>query len=67
MTTGRYVAIMKDPEKGITPENDRPIAFLPVIWKLKASVIANGPYVYLESQRIVVKEQMDCHKNILVN
>lgn len=62
MTTGQATIIMKDPKKGITPGNYRPITCSSVIWKLITSGIANEIYKHLRSEEIIGKEHMGCRK-----
>ena len=48
MTHGRTVLCQKDPRKGNTADNYRPITCLPLVWKLLTGVIAEEMYNYLE-------------------
>ena len=53
MTHGRTVLCQKDPQKGNTADNYRPITCLPLMWKLLTGVIAEEMYNYLERERIL--------------
>ena len=63
MTKGRTVLIMKDPEKGATAENYRPITCLPVMWKLLTGIIAEDLYEFLDTENLLPDEQKGCRKN----
>ena len=39
MTKGKTTLIQKDPSKGITPQHDRPITCLPMMWKILTAQI----------------------------
>ena len=49
MTHGRTVFCQKDPRKGNTADNYRPITCLPLMWKLLTGGIAEEMYNYLEN------------------
>ena len=57
MTHGRTVLCQKDPRKGITADNYRPITCLPLMWKLLTGVIAEEMCNYLEPEKIVPEKQ----------
>ena len=40
MTKGRTTLVQKDPEKGNSTYNHRPIACLPLMWRLLTSILA---------------------------
>ena len=63
MTKGRTVLLMKDPEKGATAENYRPITCLPVMWKLLTGIIAEYVYEFLDTENLLPDEQKGCRKN----
>ena len=69
MTHGRTVLCQKDPRKGNTADNYRPITCLPLMWKLLTGVIAEEMYNYLEREKILPEELLidkrvlkDCRK-----
>ena len=64
MTKGRTALIMKDPEKGATTENYRPImkTCLPVMWKLLTGIIAEDLYEFLDTENLLPDEQKGCRK-----
>ena len=62
MTHGRTVLCQKDPQKGNTADNYRPITCLPLMWKLLTGVIAEEMYNYLEREKILPEEQKGCKK-----
>ena len=61
MTYGRTVLCLKDPEKGSSADNFRPISCLPLMWKLLTGVIAEHVYAYLETSDLP-QEQIGCRK-----
>ena len=63
MTKERTVLIMKDPEKGATTENYRPMMCLPVMWKLLTGIIAEDLYEFLDTENLLPDEQKECRKN----
>ena len=62
MTHGRTVLCQKDPRKGNTADNYRPITCLPLMWKLLTGVIAEEMYNYLEQEKILPEEQKGCKR-----
>ena len=62
MTHGRTVLCQKDPRKGNTADNYRPITCLPLMWKLLTGVIAEEMYNYLEREKILPEEQKGCRR-----
>ena len=62
MTEGRTHLLMKDPSKGTTPGNYRPITCLPAMWKLLTGVIADEVYWHLNQQSLLPSEQKGCKK-----
>ena len=62
MTHGRTVLCQKDPRKGNTADNYRPITCLPLMWKLLTGVIAEKMYNYLEQEKILPEEQKGCRR-----
>ena len=61
-THGRTVLCQKDPQKGNTADNYRPITCLPLMWKLLAGAIAEEMYNYLEREKILPEEQKGCKR-----
>ena len=57
ITHDRTVLCQKDPQKGNTGDNYRPITCLPLMWKLLTGMIAEGMYNYLEREKILPEEQ----------
>ena len=62
MTHGRRVLCQKDPQKGSTADNYRPIICLVLMWKLLTRVITEDIYNYLEREKIVPEEQKGCKR-----
>ena len=62
MTHGRTVLCQKDPRKGNTADNYRPITCFLLMWKLLTGVIAEEMYNYLEREKILPEEQKGCRK-----
>jgi len=62
MTKGRTVLILKDPKKGTTPSNFRPITCLPLLWKVLSSILAESIYKHLWQQDAIPWEQKGCQK-----
>ena len=62
MTHGRTVLWQKDPQKGYTADNYRPIKCFPLMWKLLTGVIAEKMYNYLEQEKILPEEQKGCKR-----
>ena len=48
MVKGRTVLIQKDPSKGTVASNYRPIACLPIMWKLLTGMFAESIYDHLD-------------------
>ena len=63
MVKGRTVLIQKDPAKGTVAGNYRPIACLPLMWKLLTGIFAGKIYEHLESNDLLPDEQKGCRKN----
>ena len=63
MTTGKTILCQKDPGKGNTVDNYRPISCLPPMWKLMTGIIANRVYEYLEMNNLLPVEQKGCRRN----
>lgn len=63
MVKGRTVLIQKDPAKGSVAGNYRPIACLPLMWKLLTGIFAGQIYKHLESNGLLPEEQKGCRKN----
>ena len=62
MTTGRTVLIQKDPDKGVSPGNFRPITCLPLLWKVLTSMISDNIYRHLEDNNLIGEEQKGCRR-----
>ena len=62
MTHDRTVLRQKDPQKGNTADNYRPITCLPLMWKLLTGVIAEEMYNYLERENFFPEEQKGCKR-----
>ena len=54
MIIGRRVLIQKDPAKVNQASNYRPIACLPIIWKLLTEIMGEKLYRHLERDRLLV-------------
>ncbi|MGY8822311.1 MAG: RNA-directed DNA polymerase, partial [Pseudomonadales bacterium] len=57
MVTGRTVLIQKDPAKGTEASNYRPIACLPLMWKLLSGIFADRVYTHLLDNQLLPEEQ----------
>ena len=62
MVKGRTVLIQKDPAKGTVASNYRPIACLPIMWKLFTGMFAEAIYDHLDNQKLLPDEQKGCRK-----
>ena len=62
MTKGKTTLIQKDPQKGTTSNNYRPIMYLPIIWKILMAKIREEIYYLLISHELFPEEQKGCHK-----
>ena len=62
MVKGRTVLFQKDPAKGIDVQNYRPIACLPLMWKLLTGIFADKIYDHLQSNNLLVDEQKGCRR-----
>ena len=62
MVKGRTVLIQKDPAKGRVASNYRPIACLPLMWKLLSGIFADKVYGHLKSINVLPAEQKGCRK-----
>ena len=62
MTKGRTVLIQKDPAKGTVVGNYRPIACLPLMWKLLTGALAGKIYDHLNANSLIPVEQKGCRK-----
>ena len=58
----RIVLIQKDPSKGTVASNYRPIACLPIMWKLLTGMFAESIYDHLDDQKLLPDEQKGCRK-----
>ena len=62
MVRGRTVLIKKDTAKGAQASNYRPIAGLPMMWKLLTGVMGEMLYHHLERNGLLTDEQKGCRK-----
>ena len=62
MTKGRTTLIQKDPSKGTTPNNYRPITCLPMMWKILTAQIREEIYYSRTSRGLFPDEQKGCGK-----
>ena len=62
MVKGRTVLLQKDPAKGTDVSNYRPIACLPLMWKLLTGIFADKIYDHLDTNGLLVDEQKGCRK-----
>ena len=62
MVKGRTVLIQKDPAKGKAVSNYRPIACLPLMWKLLTGIFAGKIYDHLQVNKLLPDEQKGCRK-----
>ena len=62
MVKGRTVLIQKDPAKGRAASNYRPIACLPLMWKLLTGIFAEKIYDHLHANSLLPDEQKGCRK-----
>ena len=62
MTVGRTVLIMKDETKGTVASNYRPIACLPLMWKLLTGIFSEKVYIHLQENQVLPDEQKGCRK-----
>ena len=62
MVKGRTVLIQKDPAKGTVASNYRPIACLPIMWKLLTGIFAEQIYDHLKDNNLLPDEQKGCRK-----
>ena len=60
MVRGRTVLIQKDTAKGAQASNHRPIACLPMLWKLLTGVMREKLYHHLERNGLPADEQNGC-------
>ena len=66
MTHGRTVLCQKDPRKGNTADNYRPVTCLPLMWNLLTGVIAEAMYNYLELEQFLQKNKKDAEEEVVV-
>lgn len=62
MVKGRTVLIQKDRAKGTVVSNYRPIACLPLMWKLLTGILAEKLYQHLQVNKLLQDEQKGCRK-----
>ena len=62
MVKGRTVLIQKDAAKGVVASNYRPIACLPLMWKLLTGIFADKMYDHLQANQLLPDEQKGCRR-----
>ena len=62
MTYGRTVLCRKDPVKGNSVENFRPITCLPLMQKLVTGIILEDMYCFTENENLLPEEQKGCRR-----
>jgi len=62
MVKGRTVLIQKDPAKGSAASNYRPIACLPLMWKLLSGIFADKIFGHLLDANLFPEEQKGCKR-----
>ena len=62
MTVGRTSLFMKDPVKGPVADNYRPIACLPMMWKLLTGIFSEKIYEHLDVNKLLPDQQKGCRK-----
>ena len=62
MVKGRTVLIQKDAAKGVVASNYRPIACLPLMWKLLTGIFADKMYDHLQANQLFPDEQKGCRR-----
>ena len=62
MTYRRSVLCQKDPVKGKSSENSRPITCLLLVWKLLTGIISENMYCFIENKNLLPEEQKGCRR-----
>ena len=62
LTRGSTALLQKDKSKDNIASNYRPIACLPLMWKLLSGIIADQIYGHLDQQKLLPEEQKGCRK-----
>ena len=62
LVKGRTVLIQKDVAKGTVASNYRPIACLPLMWKLLTGIFADKVYDHLLNNNVLPDEQKGCRR-----
>ena len=65
MTHGHKVLCQKNPRKGDTADNYRPITCLPLMWKLLTGAIAEDMHNYLEREKFFQKNKKDAKEEVV--
>ena len=60
MTYRRTELCQKDPAKGNSVENFRPITCLPLMWKLLTGIFLEDMYCFMENENLIPEEQKGC-------
>ena len=58
----RTVLCQKDPVKRNSAENFRPIACLPLLWKLLTDIISGNMYCFMENENLLPEEEKGCRR-----
>ena len=59
---GRTVLCQKDPAKGNSEENFRPITCPLLMWKLLTGIISEDMYCFMENENLLPEEQKGCKR-----
>ena len=62
ITYGKTVLCQKDPVKGNSVENFRPITCLPLMWKLLTDIISENTYCFMENEKLLPEEKKGCRR-----
>ena len=54
---GKTVLCQKDPAKGSAVDSQKPLLFLPLMWKLMTGILAEKMYSHLEKENVLPFEQ----------
>ena len=64
MVKGRTVLIQKDPSQGNVASNYRPIACLPLMWKIFSGIFADNIYQHLLDNNCLPEEQKGVEEEV---
>ena len=62
MMYGKTVLCQKDPAKGNSVENFRPITCLLLMWKVLTGIISEDMYYFMENENLLPEEQKGCRR-----